>query len=248
MLKTARDLALPAPTTATQALNLAAGVLFDRDIAAPPGRTPSRLAAAAYRGERDAPPLIGSLTDGLAKQNGTDGERPTVDPVIREVPLLRRPVVVGLMTSGVGAAFATPRTTVKDATLKRRPAPTVASVQGRLGLHVPRPSPAPHRPQRSRRALSSPAVCCRARTSPARPPPTRPLASGIRWARSLAAWAPSPAGPRRCHGGPGEPRRADAVGRGCDPVTWCCCTHRTRARTPTPSADRRWPSRARRAS
>jgi hypothetical protein len=137
MLKTALDLDLPSPTTARQALDLAAGVLFDRGIERPAGRNPSRLAAAAYRGDRVAPPLIGSLTDGLARKNGTDGERPTVERVVADTPPLRRPFVVGLLTSGVGAAAARARTTVQDGALKRRPAPTVASVQGRLGLHVP---------------------------------------------------------------------------------------------------------------
>ncbi len=175
MLKTARDLDLPTPTTAEQALDLAAGVLFDRALARPASRTPSRLAQAAYRGDRVAPPLLGALTDGLARQNGADGARSTLDPVARVAPALRRPFVVGLLTSGVGAEERVAHTTVQDGTPQ---AP--AGSDRRVGPGPARactcrsPSPAPHRRPPCRRAPCWPPDCCRAPTCPARPPPSRP--------------------------------------------------------------------------
>ena len=136
-LKVSRDLPLPSPTTADAALTVAAVTLFPAvDDVLAPGQH-SALARAAYRRDRVSPPRIAALTDGLAKDNGTNGERTTLDPVDGSVREARRPVVVGLLTSGVGAAARPGVTTVADGTYARRPAPTLDSVRGRLGAHLP---------------------------------------------------------------------------------------------------------------
>lgn len=136
-LKTSRDLDLPVPATTDDALRLARATLFPPVLDVMKGGQHSALARAAYRRDRVAPPRIASLTDGLAKANGADGERlpgPTVTEKVRQA---RRPVVAALLTSGVGAAVRAPVTTVADGSLKRRPAPTIESVKGRLGARVP---------------------------------------------------------------------------------------------------------------
>ena len=82
--------------------------------------------------------MFGTLTDGLAKVNGADGVR--TDQAAPEVPIgrePRRPFVAGYLTGGAGAAIRPTVTTVSDGRLKRRPAPTIESVSGRLGLHLP---------------------------------------------------------------------------------------------------------------
>lgn len=136
-LTTSRNLDLPQPATADAALTLAEATLFPpvADVLEPGQH--SALARAAYRRDRVAPPRIAALTDGLAKDNGSNGDRTTLDPVARPDRTPRRPVVVGLLTSGVGAAVRPGATTVADRTYARRPAPTLDSVRGRLGAHLP---------------------------------------------------------------------------------------------------------------
>jgi len=136
-LKTSRDLALPVPTTSDDALVLARATLFPPVLDVMRPGQHSALARASYRRDRVSPPRIAALTDGLAKANGADGERLPSEPVKVEIRSARRPVVAALMTSGVGAAVRAPVTTVSDGSLKRRPAPTIESVKGRLGAHLP---------------------------------------------------------------------------------------------------------------
>ncbi len=136
-LKASRDLDLPVPATSDAALTLARSTLFPAVLDVMATGQHSALARASYRRDRVSPPRIGSLTDGLATANGADGERSLADVATVKVPMVRRPVVAALMTSGVGAAVRASRTTVADGRLKRRPAPTLESVKGRLGAHVP---------------------------------------------------------------------------------------------------------------
>ena len=136
-LKTSRDLDLPVPATSDAALTLARSTLFPAVLDVMAAGQHSALARASYRRDRVSPPRIGSLTDGLAKVNGDDGKRLPGEVATVKVPVARRPVVAALMTSGVGAAVRASGTTVADGRLKRRPAPTLESVKGRLGAHVP---------------------------------------------------------------------------------------------------------------
>ena len=136
-LKTSRDLNLPIPATAAEALSLAEATLFPDRVNVLADGQHSALARAAYRRDRSAPPRIGSLTDGLARRNGTDGERSIMDRVEQPVPIARPPYVTGLLLSGVGAVADRPLTTVANKRTKRRPAPTVESVHGRLGRVLP---------------------------------------------------------------------------------------------------------------
>ena len=135
--------ALPgsAPGSAAAALELAADRLFaDRGAGATLRRRGghSALAAAAFAGERSAPPLFGTLTDGLAKKNGADGIREEQEPPAEPTGRRQRsPFVAGYLTGGSGAAIRSLKTTVGDGRIKRRPAPTVESVSGRLGRSLP---------------------------------------------------------------------------------------------------------------
>ena len=136
-LKVSRDLPLPTPATADAALSAATELLFPAvDDVLAPGQH-SALARAAYRHDRVSPPRIAALTDGLARVNADNVESGLLPPVAEKVREARRPVVVGLLTSGVGAAMRPAVTTVEDATYARRPAPTLDSVRGRLGAHLP---------------------------------------------------------------------------------------------------------------
>lgn len=131
---------LPAQDVVTpeDAIALAAARIFaDRELTGIRGGH-SAVARAAYRQDRSAPPLFGTLTDGLAPANAGNGDRTVLDaPAPVEQRVLRAPFVAGYLTGGVGAAARPTGTTVSDGRLKRRPAPTVASVQGRLALHLP---------------------------------------------------------------------------------------------------------------
>ena len=135
--------ALPAvdANSATEALILAADQLFAHrviDGKLTPRGGHSALAQASFVQDRSAPPIFGTLTDGLAKANGASGLREVLGGAepFRE-RTMRAPFVAGYLTGGVGAAIRPAGTTVSDGRLKRRPAPTVESVRGRLALHVP---------------------------------------------------------------------------------------------------------------
>lgn len=140
-LNVAAGLPAVAPASADDALTLAAQALFATrtvDGVATARGGHSALAAAAYHLDRSAPPLFGTLTDGLATANGTAGDRaglpPPTGPSARG---LRAPFVAGYFTAGAGAVARAAGTSVADGRLKRRPAPTVESVRGRIALHLP---------------------------------------------------------------------------------------------------------------
>lgn len=111
------------PTTVAQAFAQSAGYL---------SRTASPSAVAALRGERQAPPRLGTLGEGL------DTDAIPVVPDRQPVPVrpqvdttVRAPVLVGLLrgSAPVVNAVARPATTVKDvARLWRTAPPTLASV------------------------------------------------------------------------------------------------------------------------
>ncbi|NYG07821.1 hypothetical protein BJ986_002308 [Phycicoccus badiiscoriae] len=131
------DAPVKAITSASDALALAAARLFTERNGLPRGGH-SAVARAAYRLDHSAPPMFGTLTDGLAPANADNGVRTQLDPVTAPAPRdPRSPFVAGLLTSGVGAVIRPGRTTVADGRLKRRPAPTIESVHGRMALHLP---------------------------------------------------------------------------------------------------------------
>jgi hypothetical protein len=98
----------------------------------------SNLARAAFLGDRAAPPLFGTLADGLRVSNASDGtaeRQPAPAPVVYPGP--RAPVVVAVLSAGAGVTPRPPRTTVADGKIKRRLAPTFDSVRARLSPHLP---------------------------------------------------------------------------------------------------------------
>jgi hypothetical protein len=98
----------------------------------------SAVARAAYRLDRSAPPMFGTLTDGLAPVNADNGLKTELPPPTAPAPRdPRSPFVAGHLTSGVGAVIRATGTTVADGRLKRRPAPSIESVHGRMALHLP---------------------------------------------------------------------------------------------------------------
>jgi hypothetical protein len=139
----AKGLSLPKPTSALQALSMARTQLF-ATRAAPavegvlPNGVHSQLANAAFTNDRVAPPMFGSLTDGLAKLNGDEVDRGLqVTKPVTEYAGVREPSLLAYLTSGSGVAERAARTTVDDKRKQRRPAPTVDSVRARLGMHLP---------------------------------------------------------------------------------------------------------------
>ncbi|GAA3601684.1 hypothetical protein GCM10022199_01540 [Marihabitans asiaticum] len=134
MLRASRRFSLVVPTTSTEALGLAADALYGAHLA--PART--AVSRARFSRERVAPPLPGLLTEGLSDREGTAGDRVELDLPGQELARLpRRPYVTGVFSAGAGALMASVRTTVSDGRLARRPAPTTASVHGRLGRMLP---------------------------------------------------------------------------------------------------------------
>ncbi|HEX6064906.1 MAG TPA: DUF6603 domain-containing protein, partial [Longimicrobiales bacterium] len=148
---------LPAIASVQQALEEAGKQLFVRGATdLPAGVLPrgaySNLARAAYVGDRMAPPLFGSLADGLAEANADDpasAKLPVPEP--EPFPGLRPPVVAAVLTSGAGVAPRADVTTVSNRRTARRPAPSLASVQTRIAMHLPIRmvvTPPPAAPQR----------------------------------------------------------------------------------------------------
>ncbi|HHU10691.1 MAG TPA: hypothetical protein GXZ60_11855 [Intrasporangiaceae bacterium] len=123
---------VPEVDTVSAALGTASTLLFEQ------GREPhSRLARASFRTDRAAPPLFGSLTDGLVADNGPDGQRERIEVPQGEAALPRRPVVIGFLEAGPGAAARPVHTSVADGRIKRRPAPSLDSVRSRLSTRLP---------------------------------------------------------------------------------------------------------------
>ncbi|MBA2952942.1 hypothetical protein GON03_23220 [Nocardioides sp. MAH-18] len=133
------DVDLPDVAVPDDALRFAEARLFATPSAvAVPGLlargTRSNLAHAGYRNDVSAPPLVGRLTDGLAVDNTPDADVMVQDPKAPATPPAQRdPRVVGYLTGGSKVAAREARTTVSGSTVKRRTAPTTASVGARLG-------------------------------------------------------------------------------------------------------------------
>ena len=149
LLRLADDLVLAQPSTAGEALTEARRLLF-ADSAVPenaaaqvpagllPTGARSRVAAAAFAGERSAPPRFGSLADGLAPQNGQDPtSRRLGFAVTPAVPAMRDPFVAAYLPALDAVPQRPGATTVRDTRIKRRPAPSTDSVQARLGRSLP---------------------------------------------------------------------------------------------------------------
>ncbi len=133
------------PATVTEALTHASATLFRPAVAVaslPAGvlatGARSRLAAASFVGERAAPPLFGTLTDGMARAN-TASTRGSVLPPKPPVTYagMREPTVLAHLTGGSVSAARSPITTVGDTDPPRRPAPTLESVRERLSAQLP---------------------------------------------------------------------------------------------------------------
>ena len=139
----ADSIAIPAPVGASAAMVEASSRLFAlRTDAVPDGMqargNPGAVAAAAFQGERVAPPIFGTLADGLKRTNAADTV-PTVleapAPVVPKGP--RPPKVSGLLSGGAGVFERGPATTVADKSFKRRPAPSIESVRSRITRSLP---------------------------------------------------------------------------------------------------------------
>ena len=146
MLSIAGDVDAAKPTFEDTAGALAAArqQLFGErlEAALPAGVLPrgeySRLARASYRGDRTSPPLFGTLADGLAPLNAEDAvaaRQPA--PVKPPFAGLRPPIVSALLTGGTGVAKRAEVTTVRNKRTARRIAPSLASVQARVAMHLP---------------------------------------------------------------------------------------------------------------
>lgn len=143
LLQQATTVVLPVVSSVASALEAASAQLFTAQTAATPAGLlvtgeRSALAKASYRGEVAAPPLFGTLADGMAEVNGADADAGRVNPGPgKPLRKLRTPVVAGYLTAGSRVAERATGTTVADRRLKRRTAPTLDSVQARLGAHLP---------------------------------------------------------------------------------------------------------------
>ena len=130
-------------TTTAAALALAETHLFsDRPNASVHGLISqgqrSATARASYVRSRTAPPLFGTLAEGLAPLNDKRGETtkmPAASAPTAKVP--RAPFVTGYMVGGAGVGARIDATTVADGRIKRRPAPSLDSVRGRIGRSLP---------------------------------------------------------------------------------------------------------------
>ncbi|WP_040496636.1 DUF6603 domain-containing protein, partial [Ilumatobacter nonamiensis] len=129
--------------TVTEALDLAESILFrDRSDTSLDGvvgiGARSNVGRRAYRQTRSAPPLFGSLAEGILSTNDANRTAARMDeptPSIGRTP--RAPFVTGYLANGAGVQLATTTTTVADGRIKRRPAPGTDSVRGRLGRSLP---------------------------------------------------------------------------------------------------------------
>lgn len=98
----------------------------------------SATAKASYVRSRTAPPLFGTLMDGLESVNGDNEQASDMTAPGTVTPRTpRKPFVTGVMTSGAGVEEKIDRTTVANGRIKRRPAPSLDSVRGRIGRSLP---------------------------------------------------------------------------------------------------------------
>ncbi len=101
-------------------------------------RRRSATARASYARSRSAPPLFGSLAEGIAPRNGKRSDvaiMPAPPTVVGKTP--RAPFVASYLTAGAGVGSRVSATTVANQRIKRRPAPSTDSVRGRLGRSLP---------------------------------------------------------------------------------------------------------------
>jgi len=102
------------------------------------GSQRSATARASYARSRTAPPLFGTLTEGLVSQN--DRRAAAENMPSRNVPAIpaqRSPFITGYMVGGAGVTAGVTGTSVRNRRIKRRPAPSLDSVHGRLGRSLP---------------------------------------------------------------------------------------------------------------
>ena len=143
LFATAGALVIPAPTTVAASMLEASTRLFAaRTDALPAGLlargNPGAVAAAAFHGDRVAPPIFGTLADGLRRTNASDGASSTVPVAPASVPPSPRPPkLAGVLAGGAGVIERGAMTSVSDGTLKRRPAPSLDSVRTRLTRQLP---------------------------------------------------------------------------------------------------------------
>lgn len=82
--------------------------------------------------------MFGTLMEGLAlvnDDNATTTKMPTAPETVARIP--RAPFITGYMVGGAGVATRLDATTVTNGRIKRRPAPSLDSVRGRLGRSLP---------------------------------------------------------------------------------------------------------------
>lgn len=109
----------------------------------------SAKAQAIYENSRTAPPLFGTLMDGLEPVNSESSSvSQMATGAVAAVRTPAKPFVTGFMTSGAGVALRAATTSVSDARIKRRPAPSTESVRGRLGRSLPIKLNLTHAPSR----------------------------------------------------------------------------------------------------
>lgn len=119
------------PSTPAEAILAAQHLIFDH------GEQPHSAAArAGFVSGRSAPPMFGTLTDGLAADNGADGSRERLPFAPTQVRQPRRPIVTGYLDAGALAATRPAPTTVSDGRLKRRIAPRLDSARSRLSRRL----------------------------------------------------------------------------------------------------------------
>ena len=96
------------------------------------------MAAAAFRGDRVAPPIFGTLADGLKRTNAADGASSVVPSAPPRTPVgPRPPKLAAVLAGGSGVIERGAMTSVSDGTQKRRPAPSIDSVRTRLTRQLP---------------------------------------------------------------------------------------------------------------
>ncbi|MDO6824394.1 DUF6603 domain-containing protein [Marinobacter sp. 1_MG-2023] len=109
----------------------------------------STKSQAIYESSRTAPPMFGSLMDGLEPFNAENASVSVMATGATVAPRKpARPFVTGVMTSGAGVALRAVTTSVSDGRIKRRPAPSIESVRGRLGRSLPIKLNLTHAPSR----------------------------------------------------------------------------------------------------
>ena len=140
---TAASVAVAKPPTVAAALTAAELRLFAPPVGAAPAGFLVRgdagaSARAAYRGDRVAPPLFGTLADGLQRTNASDGASKAAPPPKVVVPAKPRPPkMTALLAGGAGVIERGAMTSVSNKALKRRPAPSLDSVRMRLTRQLP---------------------------------------------------------------------------------------------------------------